>query len=882
MAKHQIIYTSCMRGIDGVNDGQQVFSYDRNFSSRGSDDVKALFTYQVPSLPPGVIMSEEIAQTMPQSFIYRRLSNGDAAITLNTYLGRDYMGSAGRFGNHLSHSVVCDFDDLDVYPCELYGGDTLKSSMEFEEVNNPNPPDYLPEAELSRGYAIDTDEIIDFLGIGDNLDYFKQMVVAMLKFPEEKRRIIICDEPENIIKWIAALHYAMPLEIAKKINFSTYDYDPELSLSQICGVIPEGSRYNAANYVSSNRHYVYDFINSEFNLTEETNSLLDFLDTAFSFAYESLENFHQFLLDKTTYRECNMDYCAAYYYYDFSVGTIEDVTEEEFDRILDFSEKYLPEESLSEFTEKLIDESDLIDELDNSFAMKVLGAILKSFDSLDAGRKNHVKQMIVSRLIRSLSTDGIHEDDFIPLYDSLDRMAREVNLSIPAELMVEQNRNSLLSVLEQNIESWKVLFIVRIITEYVNDMHLSADELEPDYPIGKVFFGIVRLMYSTGTSNGEQVIERILSGFKNQPEYFVMMALNIESYLRDIEVSGTEMVYLWDLFINTTLSKDMGFIDSVSEQLLSYNRYDETYQLYKGQIKKCLTLQDTEKFFNAYWEKWFYRYEDYANKYAAEAIERYVNHFESKKGDTPEKDVMTLRKEVFNTASQMAIKEPFVTGLSDKICQSIPLKSFNEEDAGTVQMLAEYQTDVMGNKIGGRLILLWIALNFEKIKSIKKLESTVDDIKAVETKDGATFDEMTEDEVKKYFEWIFDPIKEFSLTAEDLNSIMELFSLLKEDERAFVSYWSKINYKRIKDDKGYDEFAEFIRFISELGNLGYQDMVGEHLCKLNKQKLENLDSKMKDYFKRDLKPRRVWEKIYDVATTTNPLLNNISGLFKKK
>ena len=243
---------------------------------------------------------------------------------------------------------------------------------------------------------------------------------------------------------------------------------------------------------------------------------------------------------------------------------------------------------------------------------------------------------------------------------------------------------------------------------------------------------------------------------------------------------------------------------------------------------------------------------------------------------------MTLRKEVFNTASQMAIKEPFVTGLSDKICQSIPLKRFNEEDAGTVQTLAEYQTDVMGNKVGGRLLLLWIALNFEKIKSIKKLESTVDDIKAVETKDGATFDEMTEDEVKKYFEWIFDPIKEFSLTAEDLNSIMELFSLSKEDERAFVSYWSKINYKRIKDDKGYDEFAEFIRFISELGNLGYQDMVGEHLCKLNKQKLENLDSKMMDYYKRDLKPRRVWENIYDVALNTNPLLNNISGLFKKK
>ena len=69
MAKHQIIYTSCMRGIDGVNDGQQVFSYDESFSDSKTEDVKALFTYQVPSLPAGTLMSEEIAKTMPASFI---------------------------------------------------------------------------------------------------------------------------------------------------------------------------------------------------------------------------------------------------------------------------------------------------------------------------------------------------------------------------------------------------------------------------------------------------------------------------------------------------------------------------------------------------------------------------------------------------------------------------------------------------------------------------------------------------------------------------------------------------------------------------------------------------------------------------------------------
>ena len=41
MSVHQIIYTSCMRGINGVNDGQQVFSYDAEFTDADNDDIKS-------------------------------------------------------------------------------------------------------------------------------------------------------------------------------------------------------------------------------------------------------------------------------------------------------------------------------------------------------------------------------------------------------------------------------------------------------------------------------------------------------------------------------------------------------------------------------------------------------------------------------------------------------------------------------------------------------------------------------------------------------------------------------------------------------------------------------------------------------------------------
>jgi len=122
MSLHQIIYTSCMRGINGVNDGQQIYSYDASFTDANNDDIKSLFSYQPPLLDAGVTMTEEIALTLPKSFIFRKLDNGSYAVALNTYLGRDYMGSAGRFGNHLSHVIVFDESDISGYPAEFYGG----------------------------------------------------------------------------------------------------------------------------------------------------------------------------------------------------------------------------------------------------------------------------------------------------------------------------------------------------------------------------------------------------------------------------------------------------------------------------------------------------------------------------------------------------------------------------------------------------------------------------------------------------------------------------------------------------------------------------------------------------------------------------------------
>lgn len=883
MAKHQIIYTSCMRGIDGVNDGQQIFSYDKSFSDSKTDDVKGLFTYQVPSLPAGTLMSEEIAKTMPTSFMYRLLKNGSVAVTLNTYLGRDYMGSAGRFGNHLSHSIVCDFSDFNIYPCEMYASTALRSSMEFEEVNNPNPPEYLPSPELIKGYAVDPDAVIEFLGIGENLEYYKKMVTAMLRFPLEKRRVIICDEPENVVKWIAALHYTLPLDNAKRVNFTTYEYDPELSPAQICGVISEGSRYNAANYVSSNRHYVFDFINNQFSQIDSAGVFMDFLDTAFSFSYESLTEFHDFVITKTTYRECGADYYAAYCLYNLLTEGIADVSQDEFKEIIEFATEFLTENTRKELIEKLTCENENINRLNNEYALSVLGFMLNFIGILNVDQQNNIKQMIVDRLILSLSTDGISETSFIPLYDSIDKMARDVNLSIPAELMVERNRDSLLGVLERHVESWKVLFIVRIISDYVKDMQISTDELYPDHSIGKIYYGIVRLMYSSGRQNGYEVVERIITSFKDDADYCINMTLNIEGFLRDLELNDSDVTHLWEFFYDTALPLDASSIESVNCILLEYERYDEMYQLYDRKIRKRTTLKEIRDFFAEYWRKWFAKDPGYRRAYAATILKDYEALYERNMNGVPDKELFFYATEILHMAMGMQIKEDYVNALCQSVCEFIPLEKPDADNLKIINEMYRYQTETMNQPIAGKLLLFWIAIQLGKIKNKRDIVSTAQSIKSVEPENGgAKLGGMTDAKIKEYYEWAFEHVSKFDLTSDDHAAIYELFSFGRQTQKLFMEYWCKMTYKKSKGDTDHTDFAEFLSFMFGVGSLDDQDMVGKYLCKLSKQKLEDLDDEMKDFFKRDRKATHAWKNVKEIAAKTNPVLNNLSGLFKRK
>lgn len=882
MAKHQIIYTSCMRGIDGVNDGQQIFSYDTTFTDGKSDDVKSLFTYQVPSLQPGVIMTEELALTMPSAFSYRLLKNSSSSITLNTYLGRDYMGSAGRFGNHLSHSVICDFHEMTVYPCEIYGSSTLRSSMEFSEVNNPESPKHLPEAQLEKGYRIDPDSISEFLSIGDNLEYYKKMICAVLKFQEEKKRVVICDETDNIIMWIAALEYALPLDIAKKVNFTTYEFDPELSPAQICGVITEGSRYNVGAYVSSGRHYVFDFINSSFNEIEADNSFVEFLDTAFSFSYDSLVEFRDFVMSSTTYREVNEDYYAAYDLYNFLSNGIFEISMEHFKKIIAFVNKYTTDAIKRDLIRKLVEESEAINALENTYAIKVLGFMLNSMEKVDSSQQDKIKQLIVDRLIISLSNSSISEDEFLQLYNEIDRLARTIRLSIPEELMKDNNRASLVNDMFQSVVMWRICFIVRLISDFVKETRLPIGELHINRPIGNLYFAIIKAVYGTGRQKGFEIVEKIIDNFKDNGKYLVNMLWNMEEIFEDLALEEIDREHLWNYFTKTVLSLDGAAINSINAAFMEYERFEEMFFLYKARVEAEKEFCAIREIFKDTFENWFRKSKTYEMEFSERVLQVYESAYDKNIDSLSDAECFKYAREILHLAMQMKIEAKYVDSLMQAITEYIPLDRPSRENEKILTEMRTYQLNTREKKVAGRLLLFCVGMDLDKILSEKDVSKVADIILLYADKEGANTASISEKSADNYFEWVLSNPLKYSSSADDYMKLFQLFKMSMRSERMFMERCCKASYQRSKDVKAYEAFSEFLVFMFTYGNSDDIENTGKYLCKLSKKGLEELNEQMRELFRRDRKSTHKWDEIREVAESTNPLLNNLSGLFKRK
>lgn len=864
-----------MRGINGVNDGQQVFSYDASFKDVNNDGVKSLFSYQPPALEPGVIMTEKIALTFPKSFTYRKLDNGECALALNTYLGRDYMGSAGRFGNHLSHVVLADENDIQNYPCEFYESNLLRDHMKFEEVNNPNKPDYLPKPILEPGSTVNIDTVIEFLSVDDRIGIFKNMLHAVLAFETERKRVAICDKPENIIMWIAAIDYALPLKTALGINFSTYDFDPSLSASQICGVIPNGSHYTAE---SQRLHFVFDLYQNNCAEFEKDEQYFDFIDTSMSFSYESLQDFHRFIMKGYSYDKADEKMYVAYRLYSLLSDGISGLTENEIKTALDFASDYaLPAEQLRIF-QRLFKQKNYLVKADIQSFFCVMRYAMSKYGGLPDAYRTNIKNLMVDRVLYEFLHNESGESAFVPFYDEINSACREMGFSIATELMKKENREKLFAVMHNDIATWKMAFIVKVLSASIKDQHISVNHLLLDTPIGKTYYGLVGAVYSQNAQNGFFLITRILDEFSDDCNYLVNMALNIEGMLLDLPNGNHESTSMWKYFgQNMVKYQHTNFVVAYSV-LDTYQRYEQIYMLYLLAMSNTTSLSESQRIFNEHYKTFVTRKKDYSKQYGDKVLNDYFQRLGSYNGES----TYSAKVELFSIVSSAKMDIPFAESLINDIVQVIPFESPSRENAKLIQGAYEYLCNNLRRPVTGKLLLLVIATVLEKCKKTSQLRDAFKSLDPLTANLQADMSTVAKRSVEKYFKWVLPGVCDICEKTSDIESVYNLFKMPSDVESLFFTSCAKIFMKQSKGDKDYSIFCEFLGFVFEKGNSQRRKEVGKVLCKLSKQKLSDLGKEVNNIYHDDKMVLHHWDEIKKVAESTDPLLNNLSNLFKRK
>ena len=85
------------------------------------------------------------------------------------------------------------------------------------------------------------------------------------------------------------------------------------------------------------------------------------------------------------------------------------------------------------------------------------------------------------------------------------------------------------------------------------------------------------------------------------------MTLNIEGFLKDLNLGEEDVDHLWEYFYGQVLNKDDVSFEAINKKLAEYDLFEEMYHLYERNLKKKASLPETREYFESYWNAWFSR-----------------------------------------------------------------------------------------------------------------------------------------------------------------------------------------------------------------------------------------------------------------------------------
>lgn len=872
MSVHQIIYTSCKRGIRGVNDGQQIFSHDEAFPEGTLEQVKGLFTYIMPALAPGLVMTEELATTMPQAFTYRKLSTGHCALALNTYLGRDYMGSAGRFGNQLSHVFLFDPEDTDLYPCEFYGSGMLRSRMEFEEVNNPDQPAYLPAPSLIPGYRVDIDAVTEFLAEDGRMEVYQNMLWAMLAFESHRKRVVICDQPENIILWIAALQFALPRKMALGINFTTYEYDPALSESQVCGVHPDGTRFDEE---SAQRHFTFNLLTGACPDFPKEPEFVEFIDTAMSFSYDSMKDFHAFL-EKSGYDKADEGIYDAYALYtllsDGLAGTSENVVRQ----ALRFAREHGDESTRKALLDCLLNNANFLFRATPETFLLSSEYIAECAALLSGEQRQTVQDLMVDRLLYGCLEDAAYtEDAFNENFKQVEAVCQRCSIGLCTELMAPYNRDKLFRVLGKSAEPWKATAVLHILREYVREQQFGADAMEYGGNVGQIYAGLITARLGASMESGLTLARELLESYADQPEHMTRLMLCCDQTLTAAGLAPELRGWLWAEFTNmvcalSLTTKAWPVLARVGMNPQCMAIYEKAMAMSRSAGEMCRVYEDML---------------DLIRQYPAldELTETVAQQYNARLLDAPQREryphQVALYRQATASGGRALLPGKNLFELEQELLAPVSPGRLDDEEWRLCQRMYQYDVAV-GLKIPKKLLLIQMGMTFESAKRERELVSGLESVLRSAGKEYLDLTEMSSQSAGGYLEWITPHYTELCQTYETMEKV---FCFHQMDGGQCEQFFLDALRDYMKDSKRDNRaLVDFLGVCLERGGRNLIRELTKLVKKLNKGRQEELNEAMEEVWGAEGSLMALWQDVMEEVQSPSAFQERMAGLFRRK
>lgn len=894
MALHQIIYTSCKRGMDGVNDGQQVFSYDSTLPEAQKEEVRFLFSYSQPRLKPGQEMTDEVARTMPRACTYLPFESGNFAMAVGTYLGRDYMGEGGRFGNHMSHILTGSMEDLTIYPCELLGSSFFRTSMTFEEVNSDQKPAYLAQPSLIKGSAVSLESVTEFLSEDeDRIFFLKRMIDALLHGRSEKKRLVICDTTENLMQWFGALNYSLPRQIAEQFGFGTYVPDPSVSHAQICGVLPEGTNYEANSYCNNGSFFVFDFLHqvASPDTYAEDEPFLTLVDTAFAFNFGSLTRFHEFLIKETNYRGTDTALYDGYTLYCILNDGFSDISAERFRAAAAFAGNDGNKRLVSRLCSRILALRESVLTFDFHYQQDLYQFLLQQYLQVDQAMQQEIRKLLVDAIMHLIATPDVTQDVCTSFYDAIDQMARSINLSIPAEL-IETRSSELNAILNAGNQEWKLLQIVGIFCNYVMDVSLPPERLKTDQNPGHLISATVGAVYkSRGPEAGEETAEKIAGNFERQPRYFVPVIFAMQVTLTRHEAPDRLHERLWSFMESRTLNYRGADEEMMMRALAANGQYPVMYDLYRQRLNKAGSLSEITAQFDYIQRTLFPTFPEYQSLYSATAVEDFLTVIEWIPADSDEiyEQKRTIYHQLLSTCVRLHTRAETVLRILSDILQGESIIKQTRSTEEDVRMASDYLLSTCHVPLRGELLVFYA---FRMLDRYERRKDMGDYIAIIQKAEGEPHkvdlrliaDDRERRKVEKEFtEWAADGLP----VGNDLADYFDLFTFSQDGRDSFMEEIRK-SYSR-KDHGEIDPalYADYLQFLQYCGTDRDIEEAGASLSGLKKEALDALDHDLTPRLGKNIELSRLWKSMLNKAESTSSFshamskLGNMFGRFRK-